>query len=278
MFPTFVTLAFTISLYRNMTSVKAFTFHAIKPLHQQEHKESRAVLPTNSLQGNYVCPDNASCDRIQDRRDILQRGLSFGSLVAATLTAQVPIQSSAAARNVKSRTAGYNIQHTEAEWSDLLSPQQYFILRQGGTESPYSSILEGEERAGLYLCAACRTPLFDAKDKFHSGTGWPSFASTVMSSIDPNVSNVETEDVSPVQYQLAGAEVRCHTCGGHLGDVFADGFLFVGTPAFVTGKRYCIDGGALLFVPKDQKSIDQLQVLRGDLPPKSRHRNAVFPG
>jgi peptide methionine sulfoxide reductase MsrB len=63
-----------------------------------------------------------------------------------------------------------------------------------------------------------------------------------------------------------------------LGDVFADGFLFVGTPAFVTGKRYCIDGGALLFVPKEQKSIDRLEIVRGDLPPKSGQRNVVFPG
>lgn len=98
-----------------------------------------------------------------------------------------------------------------------------------------------------------------------------------MSSTDPNVSNVEMEDVSTIQYQLAGAELRCHCCGGHIGDVFADGFLFVGTPAFVTGKRYCIDGGALLFAPKGQKSNDTLEIVRGDSPPKSGQRT-VFPG
>jgi peptide-methionine (R)-S-oxide reductase len=163
-----------------------------------------------------------------NRRDVLQKGLTFGSLVAGTLTSQVPIQSAAVAKNIKSRTAGYDVQHTEVEWSKMLSKQQYFILREGGTESPYSSILEGEERAGIYLCAGCQAPLFDAKEKFHSGTGWPSFASPLMSSSDAKVSNVEMEDVSTFQYQLAGAEVRCHTCGGHLGDVFADGFLFVG--------------------------------------------------
>lgn len=92
------------------------------------------------------------------------------------------------------------------------------------------------------------------------------------------------EQMSKIQYQLAGAEVRCHTCGGHLGDVFADGFLFPGTPAFVSGKRYCIDGAALLFVPKEQKKgmgDGELEMVRGDMPPKRAEgggRGPVFPG
>lgn len=149
LFPTVATLVFTISLYRNVASVNAFNFHAIKLLHNKDLKESSTLRPNYTLRGNAGGPKIATCDSIQGRRDVLQSGLSFGSLVTATLTAQVPMQSSAAARNLKSRTTGYDIQHTEAEWSDLLSPQQYFILRQGGTESPYSSILEGEERLGL---------------------------------------------------------------------------------------------------------------------------------
>lgn len=98
------------------------------------------------------------------RREMMQKAVTFGSLLSA---------SPANARSTKSRTTGYEVQHTEAEWSQLLSPQQNFILRQGGTESPYSSILEGEERAGLFVCAGCGTPLFNSKEKFHSGTGWP---------------------------------------------------------------------------------------------------------
>ena len=98
-----------------------------------------------------------------------------------------------------------------------------------------------------------------------------------MSSIDPKISNVEMEDVSTFQYQLAGAEVRCQKCGGHLGDVFADGFLFQNTPAAVSGKRYCIDGGALVFAPKEQASKEQLEVLRGDLPPP-KSKKPVFLG
>ena len=95
------------------------------------------------------------------------------------------------------------------------------------------------------------------------------------------VSNVEMEEVSTIQDQLAGAEVRCRTCGGHLGDVFADGYLFVGTRAFVTGKRYCIDGGALVFVPNEPTGGDgaDVEMVRGDMPPKNnRERIPVFPG
>ena len=94
------------------------------------------------------------------------RRVTFGALLTAAATP-------ANARSTKSRTAGYEVQRTEAEWSQLLSPQQNFILRQGGTESPYSSILEGEDRTGLFVCAGCGTPLFNSKEKFHSGTGWP---------------------------------------------------------------------------------------------------------
>ncbi len=98
------------------------------------------------------------------RREVVQKAVTFGALLSA---------SPANAKSTKSRTTGYEVQHTEAEWSQLLTPQQNFILRQGGTESPYSSILEGEDRAGLFVCAGCGTPLFNSKEKFHSGTGWP---------------------------------------------------------------------------------------------------------
>ncbi len=77
--------------------------------------------------------------------------------------------------------------------------------------------------------------------KFQSGTGWPSFASALP--------GVEIEKVNSIQLSLSGAELKCQTCGGHLGDVFNDGFLFVGTPAAKTGKRFCIDGAALVFKP-----------------------------
>lgn len=173
------------------------------------------------------------------RRTIFEK-TSQGLLAGAVTLFNRPSPSNAAS---KSRTDGYKIQHTEREWSYILSGQQYNILRVGGTERPNTSILEGEERDGKYICAGCRTPLFASSAKFHSGTGWPSFASSF--------EGVETESVNLVQAGLLGAEVRCTNCGGHLGDVFGDGILYVNTPAFITRKRFCVDGSALIFTPTD---------------------------
>jgi peptide-methionine (R)-S-oxide reductase len=161
----------------------------------------------------------------------------------------------------RSRSEGYKVQKSDTEWQSILSPLQYNILRQGGTERPGFSILEKEKRPGVYVCAGCGTKLFVSQDKFNSGTGWPSFARSVDG-------NVEVEAVNPITASLSGAELRCQTCGGHLGDVFRDGFLFIGTPAAVTGKRYCIDGAALVFYPEntgDARSSPSPPFLRGDL-------------
>jgi peptide-methionine (R)-S-oxide reductase len=141
----------------------------------------------------------------------------------------------------KDRAEGYKVQKSEAEWKAQLSPLQYNVLREGGTERPGWSVLETEKRAGTYECVACGTPLFESTTKFKSGTGWPSFADVL--------TGVEVEKVDPITANIAGAESRCATCGGHLGDLFRDGFLYQGTPAAETGKRYCIDGAALLFKP-----------------------------
>jgi peptide-methionine (R)-S-oxide reductase len=126
-------------------------------------------------------------------------------------------------------------------WREVLTSGQYFVLRQGGTEPPFSSPLVSEKRRGVYVCAGCVSPLFDSTQKFESGTGWPSFAA-------PRVGAVE---VVPRLANLLGAEVKCSQCGGHLGDAFSDGSKFPGTPAEVTNNRYCVDGAALVFVPSD---------------------------
>lgn len=143
----------------------------------------------------------------------------------------------------RSRTTGYEVQRAERDWAARLSPGEYFVLRRGGTEQPGSSPLVKEKRVGTFACAACAAALFSSVEKFESGTGWPSFAD--------RMPGVEVEDVNPVQAALLGAELRCARCGGHLGDVFSDGVLFLGTRAFETGKRYCIDGAALVFSPAD---------------------------
>ena len=139
-----------------------------------------------------------SITKAHDRRRWLQ-------VVTPGLAATACVPAAAHAKG-RSRTDGYEVQKSEAEWKSQLSHQQYFILREGGTESPYSSILESEKRTGTFRCAACATPLFDSSQKFTSGTGWPSFAKPLTSQSDPRISNVEMENVSQFQFQLAGAE------------------------------------------------------------------------
>lgn len=184
------------------------------------------------------------------------------SSVGPTMTMMMTVPSPALAASSKSRTDGYAIQQSEAAWKAQLSPLQYEVLRQGGTERPGYSVLEAEDRPGIFQCAGCGTPLFDARHKFHSGTGWPSFARALP--------GVEIEAVNPIMASLSGAELRCATCGGHLGDVFADGFLFIGTEAAQTNQRFCIDGAALVFYPdasgEPPVSGDQEQRTKKQLP------------
>ena len=139
-----------------------------------------------------------------------------------------------------SRTEGYEVQKSEAEWQRQLSSVEYFVLRNGGTEPPNSSPLVKEKRQGEFRCAGCGVPLFASSAKFDSGTGWPSFATQL-----PAVA-VES---SALEF-LAGAEIRCGRCGGHLGDRFLDGALFPGTPAALSGQRYCVDGSATSSTPR----------------------------
>jgi peptide-methionine (R)-S-oxide reductase len=115
----------------------------------------------------------------------------------------------------------------------LLSPAQYEVLRKHGTERPFSSPLYKEHRAGKFFCAGCQNPLFSSKNKFDSGTGWPSF----WKPLDRGVNTSRTTSLG-----MYGVEVVCRRCGSHLGDVFDDG-------PEPTGLRYCIDGVALNFVP-----------------------------
>jgi peptide-methionine (R)-S-oxide reductase len=122
---------------------------------------------------------------------------------------------------------------SNAEWKQLLTPEQYDVLREEGTERPFSSPLDHETRTGMYLCAACDLPLFPSKYKYDSGTGWPSF-------YDVLPGHVETkQDFALI---LPRTEYHCARCGGHQGHVFDDG-------PKPTGLRYCNNGVALRFVP-----------------------------
>jgi peptide-methionine (R)-S-oxide reductase len=125
----------------------------------------------------------------------------------------------------------------DASWKAELTPQQYSILREAGTEPPWSGELLMEKREGIYCCAGCHSALFSSSTKFESGSGWPSF----WDALNPEAVELhEDRSLGTVR-----TEVVCATCGGHLGHVFPDAH---GTP---TGQRYCMNSLALSFEPAD---------------------------
>ncbi|TFF24970.1 peptide-methionine (R)-S-oxide reductase MsrB [Jiella endophytica] len=128
----------------------------------------------------------------------------------------------------------FPVTRSEAEWREMLTPEQYAVMRGHGTERPGSCALLNEKRAGTFSCVGCGQRLFVATRKFESGTGWPSFDTPVEGAIE------ETVDRS---HGMVRTEVHCSQCGSHLGHVFPDG-----PPP--TGLRYCINGVALDFEPE----------------------------
>ena len=140
------------------------------------------------------------------------------------------------AQQKKTIAKEYKIIKTETEWQNLLSPAQYDVLRKSGTESPFSHPYNNNKSKGTYVCAACNTPLYESKYKYDSKSGWPSFDRAIKE-------NVELD----VDYEIgyARTELKCNTCGGHLGHSFEDG------PRKTTGIRHCINGVALKFISKN---------------------------
>ena len=155
------------------------------------------------------------------RRSLLQA-------VAVSIAALFRPKSAAAAS-----AADPDWQLSDVQWRERLSPEAYRVLRQEGTEPPFSSPLNNEKRKGTFVCSGCQLPLFSSAAKYDSGTGWPSFWQPLPDAIDTQVD---------FRLIIPRTEYHCRRCGGHQGHVFGDG-------SRPTGKRYCNNGVALAFVP-----------------------------
>ena len=125
---------------------------------------------------------------------------------------------------------------TEDQWRERLTPEQYHMLREGGTERAFTGKYEQNKAPGVYLCAGCGTPLFASDTKYNSGSGWPSYTAPV--------AGEAVAEIRDASHGMVRTEVRCATCEGHLGHVFPDG------PG-PEGLRYCINSASLDFKPKD---------------------------
>lgn len=165
-------------------------------------------------------------DKMSDRRGFMAT-LAYGVGAAGLATVAFGGKGRAA------EDAKFPMTMTDAEWKKRLTPMQYRVLRQEGTERAYTSPLNDQHGKGLFACAGCAQKLFESRTKFDSGTGWPSFYEPIKGAVG------ESRDAT---LGFVRTEVHCSNCGGHLGHVFDDG-------PKPTGLRYCMNGVAMTFAP-----------------------------
>jgi peptide-methionine (R)-S-oxide reductase len=160
-----------------------------------------------------------------------RRTLLLASLVPIG-TAGALFFSSRKSESIAKTVSKFEVSKTEAQWRKILTPAQFEVLRQEGTEPPGTSPLTNEHRKGKFACAGCNLLLFNSATKFDSGTGWPSFYAPIANAVKTSVDN---------SFGSTRTEVHCRRCGGHLGHVFDDG-------PKPTGLRYCMNGISMKFI------------------------------
>jgi len=165
------------------------------------------------------------------------RHLFLAFLAIVSISCNSNAQKNKSNSDSKNVASNYEVTKTDKEWKEILTPAQYQILRKAGTERPFSSELNNIKKAGTFVCAACGTELYETEHKFDSGTGWPSFDRAMEGGIEMG---------SDSKLGYSRDEIHCATCGGHLGHLFNDG------PRETTGKRHCINGDAMKFIPESK--------------------------
>lgn len=158
--------------------------------------------------------------------------------IILTLLTIITLGCNGNAQKESKASSEFEITKTDAQWRKILTPQEYAVLRKGATEKPFSSELNDVTGPGTFVCAACANELYRAEHKFDSGTGWPSFDRAIQGGVAYGAD-------SKLGYEHN--EIHCARCGGHLGHLFDDG------PSETTGKRHCINGVAMNFIPDTPK-------------------------
>ena len=166
------------------------------------------------------------------------KNVILGILAITAISCKSNAQDKSTDGEPMAQNQNYEVSKTDAEWQQILTSEEYNILREAGTERPFTSPLNEETSPGTLICAACYAPLYENEHKFKSGTGWPSYDRAIDGAIVLD---------SDMKIGYKRDEEKCATCGSHLGHIFDDG------PEETTGKRHCINGVALDFVPEGEE-------------------------